>query len=292
MPFDGVMTALITPFQPDGALDRDAFAALVKRQVEAGIQGLVPCGTTGEAPTLDLDEHEQVIALTVEHAGGVPVMAGIGSNNTATAIRTAKAAAALGVQGVLATTPYYNKPTQEGLYQHFRAIAEAVPDTEVCIYDVPGRTSLAVATSTMARLAEIDNVTCGKDATADLAKGAEVLRATPDDFALFSGDDFTTMPFVAMGGAGAVSVVSNLIPERMVRLVATTKAGDLATAARENQALQPLFRALFLQTNPLPIKTALAMKGLCGETFRLPLCAMDPEPHAALRVALQELGVL
>ena len=292
MPFDGVMTALVTPFRADGEVDREAYVALVKRQVAAGIQGLVPCGTTGEAPTLELDEHASVIRWTVEASGGVPVMAGIGSNSTATAIRTAHAAREAGVQGVLATAPYYNKPSQEGLYRHFRAIAEAVPDLEVCVYDVPGRSAVAVGTDTVARLSAIDNITCCKDATADLAKGAELIRATPSDFKVFSGDDFTTMPHAAMGGAGCVSVASNLIPERMVALVAAVKAGDLAGAAAENAALQPFFRSLFVQTNPLPVKTGLVLMGLCEEHFRLPLCPMDPGPRAAFEGALEELGLI
>lgn len=292
MAFEGVMTALVTPFQPDGSLDRDQMSALVRRQVEAGIGGLVPCGTTGEAPTLDPDEHAVLFGITVDAAGDVPVLAGIGSNNTAAAIQMAHVARAAGVQGVLATTPYYNKPTQSGLYAHFRAIAQAVPDLEVCIYDVPGRTALGVDPGTMARLAQIDNVTCAKDATADLAKGAEVIRSTPPDFHVLSGDDFTTMPFLAMGGHGAVSVVSNLIPARLVALADAVRAGKLATAAAENAQLQPLFRALFVQTNPLPIKTALAMQGLCEETFRLPLCPMDAGPRAELQSVLEEFELL
>ena len=287
MAFEGVLTALVTPFRSDGSVDVDAHVALVQRQVAAGVAGLVPCGTTGEAPTLSSDEQETVIGLTVGAADNVPVLAGIGSNNTASAVRAAQAARDAGVHGVLATAPYYNKPTQEGLYQHFRAIAEAVDSVEVCIYDVPGRSAVAVAPDTMARLAEIDNITCCKDATADLAKGAEVIRATPDDFAALSGDDFTTMPFVAMGGVGCVSVASNLIPERMVALVKAVREGDLATAAADNAALQPLLRALFVQTNPLPVKTALAMMELCRERFRLPLCPMDDEPRAELEAALK-----
>lgn len=292
MPFEGVLTALVTPFNPDGSLDEAGFRALVARQVAAGIGGLVPCGTTGEAPTLDLEEHRQVIRWTVEASGGVPVLAGIGSNNTQTAIQTARAAREAGVQGVLATAPYYNKPTQEGLYRHFRAIAEAVPELEICLYDVPGRTAVKVSTETVGRLAELDNVTCIKDATADLANAAELHRITGPDFRLLSGDDFTTLPLIAVGGVGCVSVASNLIPEAMVAMVGAARSGDLSAASRQSAELQPLFRALFLQTNPLPIKTALAMKGLCAETFRLPLCPMDPGPREQLALALQRAELL
>ncbi|HHO53906.1 MAG TPA: 4-hydroxy-tetrahydrodipicolinate synthase [Deltaproteobacteria bacterium] len=292
MPFEGVLTALVTPFHPDGSLDEATFRALVARQVAAGIGGLVPCGTTGEAPTLDLEEHRQIIRWTVEASGGVPVLAGIGSNNTQTAIETAWAAREAGVQGVLATVPYYNKPTQEGLYRHFRTIAEAVPELEVCLYDVPSRTSVRVSTDTVARLCEIDNITCIKDATADLAAAAELHRITPEGFHVLSGDDPTVLPLIAAGGVGCVSVASNLIPGAMVALVAAARSGEGVQAARQSAALQPLFRALSLQTNPLPIKTALAMKGLCTETFRLPLCPMDPGPREQLGDALRQAGQL
>ncbi len=260
--------------------------ALVERQVAAGIEGLVPCGTTGEASTLDLEEHQRVIRWTVEASGGVPVLAGIGSNNTQTAIDNAMRAQEVGAKGVLATAPYYNKPTQEGLYRHFRAIAEAVPALEICVYDVPGRSAVKIETETVARLAEIDNLTCIKDATADLANAAELHRCTPEGFRILSGDDFTTWPLIAVGGAGGISVASNLIPRTMVALVAAARAGDRPTAIDLNARLQPLFRALFLQTNPLPVKTAMAARGLCAERFRLPLCPMDPGPRAALLEAL------
>ncbi|MBX2802583.1 MAG: 4-hydroxy-tetrahydrodipicolinate synthase [Myxococcales bacterium] len=291
MRFEGLLTALVTPFRSDGSVDHDTLRALVTRQVEAGVDGLVPCGTTGEAPTLDYDEHVDVIRITVEASQGRPVMAGIGSNNTATAIRTAKAARGVGATGVLATAPYYNKPTQEGLYRHFAAIAEAVPELGVCVYDVPGRTSVKVHTDTIGRLAQIPNVTCAKDATADLANAAELVRVTDDDFAVLSGDDFTALPTVAVGGKGCVSVASNLIPERVVALMGHSRRGELAEAAALNAELQPLFRALFVQTNPLPVKTAMASLGLCEAHFRLPLCPMDEGPQAELMACLAAYGL-
>lgn len=280
--FAGALTALVTPFTSDGDIDEARFRALVKRQLDAGIDGLVPCGTTGETPTYSDEEHGAVIRWTVEEcAGRVPVLAGVGSNDTATTVRNALRARDAGAQGLLVTTPYYNKPTQEGLYRHFVAVAEACPDLEVCIYDVPGRTVVRVAAETYERLGRIANITCVKDATADMAHAAEIKRVTPDSFTMLSGDDFTTMPHIALGGSGCISVASNIIPERMVALVKAARSGDLATAARENALLQPFFRALFLQTNPLPVKTAMVDKGLLEDHYRLPLCPMDPGPRAA-----------
>lgn len=294
MTFAGVLTALVTPFDDRGAVDERTFRGLVRRQLDAGIDGLVPCGTTGESPTLSAEEQLDVIRWTVEESGGrAPVLAGVGGNNTAAVIENARRAQEVGVQGVLCTTPYYNKPSQEGLYRHFKAIAEAVPDLEICVYDVPGRTSLAVHTETLGRLMGVSNVTCVKDATADLAKAGEIARLIGTrDFAMLSGDDFTTVPFVAAGGHGCISVASNLIPQEMVAMVGAARRGDFSDAARRSADLQPLFRAMFTQTNPLPIKTMMAAKGLCGGTFRLPLCPMDDGPKQAALAVMQEFGHL
>ena len=282
MIFSGVMTALVTPFQSDGSLDEAAFRTLVKRQIEAGVKGLVPCGTTGEAPTLSIEEHTHVIEWTVEEAHDlVPVLAGIGSNNTQQAIETGKRAQDLGVQGVLATAPYYNKPTQEGLYRHFAAIAEAL-DIEVCIYDVPGRSVVHVAPATTERLARIPNITCIKDATGDMVELSELTRRVPPEFALLSGDDFTTLPFLLLGGHGCVSVASNIVPEQMVAMVEAVGDLRLDDARAMHRRLLPLFKALFVETNPQPVKTALAAMGLCEERFRLPLCEMSPPTRQAL----------
>lgn len=291
MTFHGLLTALVTPFR-DGVPDEAAFRALARRQIDGGVQGLVPCGTTGEAPTLDLDEHAAVIRWCVEEAAGrVPVLAGIGSNDTRTAIHNAKRAVAAGAEGVLATAPYYNKPTQEGLYRHFRAIAEAV-DVEVCVYDVPGRSSVHVLPETTARLAQVDNITAVKDATGDLNVATELLRRCPEDFARLSGDDFTTLPFLLLGGHGCISVAANVVPDRMRALVDAARAGDLPTARALHVDLFPLFRALFVQTNPLPVKTALATMGLCGGDFRLPLCPMDEAPREVLVDTLRSLKLV
>lgn len=292
MEFSGVMTALITPFDGQGNVDEHAFRALVRRQIEAGIRGLVPCGTTGETPTLSVAEQDDLLRWTVEESQGqVPVIAGVGSNNTAGTVARGQRAVELGADALLVAAPPYNKPTQEGLYRHYAAVAEANPSASVCIYDVPGRSAVAVATETFARLGAIENIRLVKDATADLAKAAEVRRLVPSSMSMLSGDDFTFVPFLAAGGNGCVSVASNLIPERMVALYDAWKSGDTARAASENARLQPLYRALFVQTNPLPIKTAMAELGLCKEVFRLPLCEMDPAPRAALLQVMGEMGI-
>lgn len=287
MTFHGVLTALVTPFNDNG-LDEGSLRRCVERQIEAGVHGLVPCGTTGEAPTLTTDEHRRVIEVVVEVADGrVPVLAGVGSNNTHTAVANAKTAAKVGAQGVLATVPYYNKPTQEGLYRHFRAVAESTP-LEVCLYNVPGRTACHLAPDTMARLAEISNITCVKEATGDMSVASEVLLACPERLTLLSGDDFTTLPFIALGGHGCVSVASNVLPATMVALVNAARAGDLERARTLHMTLYPLFRALFSETNPLPVKTAMAHLGWLEESFRLPLCEMDPAKAAILRTIVDD----
>ncbi len=291
--FQGLLTAIVTPFTAEGALDEAALRQHIDAQIDGGVDGLVPVGTTGEAPTLDLDEHARVIAIAVEQsAGRVPILAGIGSNNTQIAIHNGRQAVAHGAQGVLATAPYYNKPTQEGLYRHFRAVAEALPGTEVCVYNVPGRTSVEVAPATVARLADVDGITCVKDATGDMNVASEVLRLCGDRVTLLSGDDFTTLPFLALGGGGCISVASNVVPTEMKAMVTAAQAGDLAAARTIHLRLFPLFRALFVQTNPLPVKTALAMMDRMEEVFRLPLCEMDPAPRAVLREALVQHGLV
>jgi 4-hydroxy-tetrahydrodipicolinate synthase len=291
MTFHGLLTAIVTPYR-DGAPDEAAHRALVRRQLDGGVDALVPCGTTGEAPTLSVDEHVDVVRWTLEEAGdGVPILAGIGSNNTATAIATAQRVQALGAQGVLATAPYYNKPTQEGLYRHFRAIAEAI-DIEVCVYDVPGRTAVHVEPATVERLAPIGNITCIKDATGDMANATEIRRRCGDRIALLSGDDFTTLPFLLQGGDGTVSVASNIVPARMKALVDAARAGRLAEARAEHLRLFPLFTALFLESNPAPAKAALAAMGLCADELRLPLVSMSDAPRETLLAVLRELELV
>lgn len=288
--FRGVNTAIVTPFR-DGRVDESAFRALVQRQLAGGVHGLVPCGTTGEAPTLTVAEHVEVVRWTVEEAAGrVPVMAGIGSNNTAQAIETAKRTQDLGVQGVLATAPYYNKPTPEGLRQHFLAIAEAV-EVEVCVYDVPGRTAVKVPVSTIAQLAEHPRITAVKDATGDLSNAAELRRlgGAGAELRLLSGDDFTLLPFWAVGGDGCISVLSNLVPAAVVHLHTLMQQGELAAARTAFFRMLPTVRALFLESNPAPIKAALARHGLCSEELRLPLVGLRAETRAALYAAMDGL---
>lgn len=293
MTFQGLLTAIVTPFTsgPDGAVDDAALRAHIRHQIEGGVDGLVPCGTTGEAPTLTIPEHLAVIRTTLEEAGDLPVMAGIGSNSTATAIATGREAARLGVQGVLVTAPYYNKPTQEGLYRHFRAVAEAVP-AEVCVYDVPGRSVVRVLPETLERLAEVPNITAVKDATGDMTHITEVRRRLGDRFALLSGDDFTVLPFLALGGHGTVSVASNVVPARLKALVDHTRAGQLAEANAVNAELYPLFRALFLESNPIPVKAALAAMGRMEGDLRLPLSPLAERFREPLHAVLSELGLL
>jgi len=290
MTFHGLLTAIVTPFSSD-ALDEQRYRALVRRQLAGGVQGLVPCGTTGEAPTLTSEEQTQVVRWTLEEvAGAVPVLAGIGSNSTAVAIDNAKRMEALGVAGVLATAPYYNKPPQEGLYQHFRAIAESI-GVEVCLYDVPGRSVVHIAPRTVARLAEIDNITALKDATGDMANATDVRRRCGDHFALLSGDDFTTLPFLAQGGDGVISVASNVVPAQMRALVDASKGADSEQASALNQALFPLFRDLFLESNPIPVKAALAHLGLIDDGLRLPLVPMSDGPREGLLETMKALGL-
>ena len=285
MKFQGLLTALVTPFV-DGKLDEDCFRSLVRRQIDGGVSGIVPCGTTGEAPTLTVDEHVEVVRWALEAAAGrVPVMAGIGSNCTATAISTGRRVAALGVDGVLATAPYYNKPTQDGLFHHFRAIAESV-DVEVCLYDVPGRTAVHIEPETVERLCEVDNISCIKDATGDMANAAEIRRRCGDRIGLLSGDDFTTLPFLTLGGSGVISVASNVVPATMAQLVTAARGGRLEEARILSEQLFPLFDALFLESNPIPVKAAMAHLNLLNDELRLPLLPMSPQPREKLVAAM------
>ena len=290
MTFSGLMTALVTPFK-DGAVDELAFRALVRRQIEGGVQGLVPCGTTGEAPTLTVDEQLSIVRWTLEEAkGSVPVMAGIGSNSTAKAVEMGRRVEALGVQGVLATAPYYNKPTQEGLFQHFQAIAEAVT-VGVCLYDVPGRSVVHISPRTVARLATIDNIIALKDATGDLANATDVRRRCGPALTLLSGDDFTSMAFLAQGGNGVISVASNVCPTQMRDLVDTAVQGQLERARALNEQLFPLFRDLFIESNPIPVKAAMAHMGLLEDGLRLPLTPMSEGPRSGLIETVDRLGL-
>jgi 4-hydroxy-tetrahydrodipicolinate synthase len=288
--FRGSMTALITPFR-DGAIDEEAFRAHIEDQIENGTAGLVPCGTTGESATLSYEEHNRVIELTIEAvAGRVPVIAGSGSNSTSETIMLTEHARGAGATAALLISPYYNKPTQEGLYLHYRAVAEAV-DIPMILYNVPGRTALNMSPAIVARLSEIDNIVGIKEATGDLAQISEVIERSEDGFCVLSGDDATTMPIMAIGGHGAISVTSNVAPKDMAEMCAAMLSGDLASARRLHYKLLPLHRAMFLETNPIPVKTALALMGRVADEFRLPLCALSTDNRKTLRAALISYGI-
>ncbi len=286
--FHGVITALVTPFR-DGGLDEERFREHIERQIEAGVDAIVPAGTTGEAATLSHAEHKRLIRIAVEQARGrVPVIAGTGSNNTAEAIELTQAAKDAGADAALLIAPYYNKPTQEGLYRHYRAVAGAVA-LPLLLYNVPSRTASDLLPGTVARLARVPNIVGLKDATADMARLVEMADAVGGDFVFLSGDDGTVLPFVACGGRGVISVVSNVAPRAMKALVDAARAGELAAARRWQGRLMPLVRALFVRANPMPVKAACAMLGWMEPEVRLPLVPLDDEAEALLRRTLAAL---
>ena len=289
--FAGAGTALVTPFTRDGALDEAALRRLVRRQVDAGIDVLVPCGTTGESATLTGDEQARVVALTLEESRGVPVLAGAGANDTRVAVERAKAMAGLGAHGVLSVAPYYNKPTAEGLYRHFAAVADAVA-VPVVIYNVPGRTGSNIDVKTQLRLAVHPNITAVKEASGSLAQVAEILQGRPEGFDVLSGDDAFTLPLMALGGEGVISVAANQVPKEMRALVAACAAGDFVEGRRLHYRLLKLMNLNFVESNPIPVKASLALMGLCEESFRLPLCPPSNATRDALREGLRELGLL
>jgi 4-hydroxy-tetrahydrodipicolinate synthase len=290
--FAGAGTALVTPFTRDGALDEPALERLLKRQLDAGIDVLVPCGTTGETPTLTLAEQERVVALSVAAAGGrVPVLAGAGSNDTRSAIENGRRVQALGAQGALVVGPYYNKPTQEGYYRHFAAVADALT-IPVVIYNVPSRTAGNIDTRTLLRLAAHGNLRAVKEASGNLTQIAELLRDRPAGFEVLSGDDALTLPMLALGADGVVSVCSNQVPGEMRALVQAGRSGDFATARRLHERLLRLMNVNFVESSPIPVKASLALLGLCEESYRLPLCPPSEATRALLREALRELGLL
>ncbi len=291
--FRGVYTALITPFTREGNIDEEAFGRLIENQIESGIDGLVPCGTTGESPTLSHTEHDRVIELTIQYADGrVPVIAGTGSNATTEAIRLSKHAEEAGASGLLLVNPYYNKPTQKGLYLHFKAIADEV-NIPCIVYNIKGRSGVNVETDTLVRLMEASDRIAGvKEASGDLDQMKDVIARRRDNFSVLSGDDNMTFSLINEGGDGVVSVVSNIIPERMVRFVHDTLDGKLAEARKEEAELMGLFKAMFLETNPIPIKTAMAMQGWCEEEFRLPMCSFSDDSHReTLRQLIDRLDI-
>jgi 4-hydroxy-tetrahydrodipicolinate synthase len=292
MKLQGVYTALVTPMTADGALDEKALRRLVDFQIEGGVSGLVPVGTTGESPTLDGDECKRVIRTVVEQVRGrVPVIAGAGSNSTAEAVHYAKDAKEAGADATLQVTPYYNKPTTDGILGHFRAIADTV-DLPLIVYNIGGRTAKNIDNPTMLELARHPNILGVKEASGDIGQIMELIAKKPADFTVLSGDDNLVFPILALGGMGVISVASNLVPQQMSRFVAAALKGDWNAARKMHYELLPLFKAMFIETNPIPIKAALAMKGMITETYRLPMCALTPKNRESLHATLKELKLL
>jgi 4-hydroxy-tetrahydrodipicolinate synthase len=290
--FTGCGTALVTPFRRDQSLDEPALRKLVRRQIEAGINFLVPCGTTGESPTLTRAEHLRVVEITVEEAKGqVPVLGGAGGYNTHEVIELARELERIGVDGILSVTPYYNKPTQEGLFQHYKAIAAAVP-LPIVVYSVQGRTGVNVEPSTLARLAQIENIVGVKEASGNISQMANVVHEVPPGFAVLSGDDAITIPLIALGGRGIISVVSNEIPAEMTQLAQAALRGDYDTARRIQAQYLPLMNVNFVESNPIPVKAAMALMGLLEPVYRLPMCPPTPASLARIEKVLETAGLL
>ncbi len=291
--FRGAYTAIVTPFR-DGVIDEEPFRALVRAQVDGGADGIVPCGTTGESATLSHEEHHRVIEIAIQEAAGrVPVIAGTGSNSTSETIELTRHAALAGADAALLITPYYNKPNQEGLYQHFKAVAEAV-DLPLIVYNVPGRTAVNMLPETTARLSEIKNIVGIKDATGDLEQVSETIRLCRDDFNLLSGDDACTLPILAVGGHGVISVVSNIVPGDVARMCSSFMEGDIDGARSLHYKLLPLARSMFIDTSPAPVKTALSITtdGQVSSELRAPLTGLSDVNRGRLEAALREYGVI
>jgi 4-hydroxy-tetrahydrodipicolinate synthase len=292
----GSLVAIATPMQEGGDLDLPALCKLIDFHIANGTAGIVVVGTTGESPTVDVDEHCLLIKTAVDHAAGrIPVMAGTGANSTAEAIFFAEYAADAGANYHLSVVPYYNKPTQEGMYRHFRAIAERSP-LPMVLYNVPGRTGADLSTETTLRLAEVPGIVGIKDATADVGRGSELIKALAlaghRDFAVYSGEDITALPLILMGGHGVISVTANVAPKLMAQMCAAAIKGDVVTARERNNRMLGLHRRLFIESNPIPTKWALAEMGLIKNELRLPLVQLSPQYHQTVRAALREAGCL
>ena len=288
----GVGTALVTPFTTAGDLDEARVRRLGRRQIDAGVHFLVPCGTTGESPTLTDAERVRVVEILVDEAAGkVPVLAGAGGYNTHEVIELADRMRHVGASGLLSVTPYYNKPTQEGLYQHYRAIAGSTP-LPIILYNVPGRTGVNIEARTLVRLAEIPNIVGVKEASGNISQMCEVCHAVPANFIVLSGDDAITLPLMAIGGRGIVSVASNEIPAEMVRMVEAAERGDFAAARAVHQRIFPLMQINFIEANPVPVKAAMAAMGLLEAVYRLPMCSPRPESREKIVNVLKELDLL
>lgn len=289
--FKGSIVALVTPFK-NGEFDEQAYADLIEWHISEGTHGILACGTTGEASTLDFEEHFRVIEVAVEAAKRrIPVIAGTGANSTDEAVTLTKKAKELGADGALLVTPYYNKPTQEGLYRHYKVIAESV-DMPMILYNVPGRTAVNMMPSTVARLMEFKNIIATKEATGDMKQSSELIRLCGEGMTVLSGDDFTTLTQLALGGRGAISVTANIAPKDSAEMFNAWERGDIAKARALHYKLEPLNAAMFIETNPIPVKTALAMMGKIKEEFRLPLCEMSPANKEKLKNVLADAGII
>jgi len=290
MTFQGTHTALVTPFR-NGAFDRTAFVAHIERQIEAGVEGIVPVGTTGESPTLNHEEHAEVIAAAIETARGrCQVIAGTGSNATTEAVALSEKAAEMGASALLLVAPYYNKPSQEGLFRHFRAVADAV-ELPIVLYSIPGRCGIEIGVDTVARLADAcPNVRCIKEAGGSVERVNQLRNSLPDEFEILSGDDSLTLPFISAGAVGVISVASNIYPREVGGLVRSALAGDFDEASSLHRVLYPLFKDLFLEPNPVPAKWALELAGVMTSEVRLPLCEMSDVSRARLEATLQQVA--
>ncbi len=290
--FSGAITAIVTPFK-NGKIDYDAYEKIIEFQINEGIDGIVPCGSTGESATMSHDEHEEFIEFTIKKVNKrVPVIAGTGSNNTAEAISLTKAAEKAGADGALLISPYYNKPTQEGLYRHYKAIADAVDALPLVLYNVPGRTAKNIEVDTVVRLSEHKNIVAIKEASGDIEQMTEIVQRTPDDFALISGDDSITLPLFSIGGKGVISVSSNVMPSKVAELCRLCNAGDFAKARLLNKEIYPLFKAMFIETNPIPVKESMGMIGKCSPELRLPLTEMSADNKKKLKTVLKQYGLV
>jgi 4-hydroxy-tetrahydrodipicolinate synthase len=289
--FHGSLVAIVTPFKK-GKVDERALGDLIDWQIAQGTHGIVPCGTTGESATLTHDEHERVVAFTIEATKGrVPVIAGSGSNSTDEAITLTKHAKKAGANGALLITPYYNKPTQEGLYRHYKAVAEAV-DLPIVLYNIPGRTSVNMLPPTVARLASLKNIVAIKEGSGSLQQVSDIFQACGERMTVLAGDDALTLPMMALGAKGVITVTANIAPKDMAKMVDAFAAGKLAEARKLHYKMSPLFAALFYETNPIPVKEALGMMGKCSAELRLPLCPMAADTREKLSRALKDYGLI
>ncbi|NKE70526.1 4-hydroxy-tetrahydrodipicolinate synthase [Candidatus Manganitrophus noduliformans] len=289
--FHGSIVAIVTPFKK-GKVDEKAFGELIDFHLRSGTHGIVPCGTTGESATLSHEEHKRVVELAVKMAGGrIPVIAGTGSNSTEEAIAFTRHAKAAGAAGALLITPYYNKPTQEGLYQHYKAVAKGV-DLPLVLYNIPGRTGVNMLPATVARLMEFDNIIGIKEGTGSLQQISDLVQLCGERLVILSGDDFTALPTMAVGGKGVISVTANIAPADMAQMIEAAERGDYGRAKKLHDQLYPLHQVMFVETNPIPVKAALALMGKCADEVRLPLWRMSDENFKKLKAALKRYGLL